>query len=308
MPIRHSYQTATADDPGSEVSASEWNADHQIADSVDFPVITSTPSGALDTLKIFAARRGGRSVLRMVGQNGIDVSIQPALFGNSIALWLPGTGTTAAINFGTSWTALNSGTGAAQSHPALGTTSDVLSMKRAAFGTGTTATGTSGIRTGVADFWRGNAAGRGGFFFHSRFGVETFASDLRIQVGLAASTAVLAGDPSAFVNCCMVGKDTGDANWQFMHNDASGAATKVNTGIAINNTDVWDFFMFAPPNGTSIAFEIRNAMTGASFTHEATTDLPVSTTFMCARASILSVSGTTAKSLSLNRMYIKTDL
>ncbi|WWT39610.1 hypothetical protein [Microcystis phage Mel-JY03] len=309
MPIRHSYQTATADDPGSEVSASEWNADHQITDSVDFPVITSAPSGATDVLKLFAQRRANRSLLRQVGQNGIDVTLQPAFFGNSIGMWLPSTGTTIGVFGLAAVTALNSGTSAAVSTPTVGTGSDIASMRRFAFGTGTTATGTSGARDASAHFFRGNAAGRGGFFQFARFAVETFASDIRVILGLTNNTAALAGDPSALVNMCGIGKDSADANWQFMHNDGSGTATKSNTGVAVNATDILDFFMFAPPNGTTIDFELRNAMTGAQLaTYQATTDLPVNSTTMVQRAGIMSVSGTTAKLLSVNRMYIETDL
>ncbi len=68
MPIRHNYQSATANDGTKEISSTRWNEDHAITDSVDFPVITSTPSGATDVLKLFAQRRANRSVIRQVGR------------------------------------------------------------------------------------------------------------------------------------------------------------------------------------------------------------------------------------------------
>jgi len=309
MPIRHTYQTATADDTGSEVSASEWNADHSISESVDFPIQTTTPTGATDILKVFAARRAGRSVLRTIGQAGVDVTLQPAFFGNSIRMWFPSTGTAPGVFGQPTLTAINTGTGAAISHVAVGTGSDIASMFRFILGTGTVAGNTSGVRDASAMYFRGNAAGRGGWFQHFRFGVEVSAADIQVQLGMAALTTALAGDPSAFVNCAMLGKDTADTNWQFMHNDGSGTATKVNTGVAVNATDVLDFFCFAPPNGSSVAFELRNAMTGASlFTHTATTDLPVNTTLLNARASIRAPSSTTARQLAIGRHYTETDL
>ncbi len=206
-------------------------------------------------------------------------------------------------------TAINSGTGAAISHVAVGTGSDIAAMFRFICGTGTVAGNTSGVRDASAMYFRGNSAGRGGWFQHFRFAIEVTASDIQVQLGMAASTAALAGDPSAFVNCAMIGKDTADTNWQFMVNDGSGTATKVNTGVAVNATDVLDYFCFAPPNGSSISFELRNAMTGASLaTHTATTDLPVNTTLLTARASIRAPSSTTARQLAIGRHYAETDL
>lgn len=309
MPIRHAYQTATSDDPGSEVSASEWNADHSITDSIDFPVISTTPTGATDVLKVFAGRRGGRSLLRTNGQNGVDTSLQPAFFGNSVRMWWPSTGTTPGVFGQATLTAINNGTGAAVSHVAVGTGSDIAALFRFILGTGTVAGNTSGVRDASAMYFRGNSAGRGGWFQHFRFGVEVTASDIQVQLGMAAQTTALAGEPSAFVNCAMIGKDSTDTNWQFMVNDGSGTATKVNTTVAVTQGQVLDYFCFAPPNGSSISFELRDAIAGTALaSHTATTDLPVNTTLLTARASIRAPTSTTARQLAIGRHYTETDL
>jgi hypothetical protein len=305
MGVKHSVASS---DPGL-IGATEWDDDHVIDGPLHLPLETANPSPLANTLKVFAARRANRSVLRMMGQSGIDVSIQPALFGNDIRLWGPNTTTTFGVIGQPTLTAIHNGTGAAVATPTPAATNSMTAMRRTQLGTGTVAGNSAGVRDPIAWYHRGSGAGQGGWFHFSRFGIETTAADIQVQVGFAALTTALAGDPSAFVNCAMIGKDTADANWYFMHNDASGAATKVDTGVPVTENQVLDFFMFAPPFGSSVFFELRNALTGALLaSHEATTDLPVNTTFMVCRASIRAPSSTTARRLSIGKVYNETDI
>jgi len=244
-----------------------------------------------------------------IGPADIDTTLQPALFGNSTFVWLPGTGTTVAINWGASYTARNSGTSAAQATPARTSTNAITSMSRATFGTGTTTTGASGIQTAATVAWRGNAAGLGGFFFAARFAVETFLSDIRVFVGLSANNATIAADPSTWANTVGIGKDTADSTWQIITRSAT-TLTKTNTAITINATDILDFYMFATPNAASVTFAVKNAVTGATLYADTalSANLPAATTFMYMQSHIQAQSGTTAKLLALNRMYLESDL
>lgn len=275
---------------------------------INLPAKTGTVTAPAAGLNLFNRLRGGRNTLRMLGPAGVETALQPALFGNSVSLWLPGTGTTVAINFGTAWTARNAGTGAAQAHPTRASTNAMTSLQRATFGTGTTATGSSGIQTTGTIAWRGNAAGLGGFFFHSRFGIETYESALRVMVGFSALNAALTGDPSAQNNSILMCKDAADTTWQIVTRGT--ASTKTNTGITCAAGDIFDFFIFAAPNGSNVAVQILNAVTGASLYENTniTTNLPTNTTFLYAHAQIMSTVGTTAKLLALNRIYVETDL
>lgn len=305
MGIKHSVASSA---PGL-IGATEWDDDHAIDGPLDLPLEAALPSPLTDVLKVFAQRRANRSLLRMIGQSGVDVSLQPAFFGNTIRMWTPSTGTTIGVFGQAALTAINSGTGAAVSTPAPGSGSDIAAMWRFTLGTGTVAGNTSGVRDPAAYYHRGSAAGRGGWFLACRFAVEVFASDIQALIGFTAATTALAGEASAYTNMAGIGKDSADSNWQFMHNDASGTATKINTTIAVNATDVLDFFCFAPPNSSSIFFELRNAMTGALLASAtATTDLPVNTTMLTARASLRAPTSVTARQLSINKMYIETDL
>jgi hypothetical protein len=291
------------------IGADEWDEAHTITGPLDLPIETEIPAAETDILKLFAQRRARRSLLRMVGQAGVDVSLQPALFGNTVRIWHPTAGAIIGAMGQGGLSAINTGTGAAASTPSIGSANNLTSMARFLFGTGTVAGNTAGVRDASAMYFRGNAAGRGGWFYACRFGIEATAADIQVQMGMAVLSTALAGDPSAFLNCAMIGKDTADVNWHFMHNDGAGAATKVNTGVAVTQNAVLTFFMYAPPNGTSIFFELVDAMTGASlFFHEATTDLPVNTTMLFNRASIRAPTSTTARQLAINRVYTEVDL
>ena len=260
-------------------------------------------------LLAFSRSRAGRHLLHTVGPSGIDIALQPALFGNSIYMWMPGTGTTLAINFGCSFTARNSGTSAAQATPARASTNSMTSMNRAQFGTGTTATGASGVQSASTVAWRGNAANLGGFFFFARFGIETLAADMRAFVGLSANNAAMAADANTWANTIGIEKGTADSVWYIVQRNAS-TATRTSTGCTVTAGQILDLMMFAVPNGSDITVRVVDAVTGTIYVDNVVlnTTLPVSTTFLYMQAHTQSVTGTTAKVLSLNRMYCENDL
>lgn len=265
----------------------------------------SPPSAPASGLTIYTRPRAGRRFVEMMGPSGLDTSLQPALFGNNVVLWLPGTGTTASIAFGKSWTV-----GATQAHPALATTNLLTSMSRATFTTSTTSGNASGVRMSASQFWRGNAAGLGGFFFFARFGVVTFQSAMQIWCGLSATTGILAGEPSAQNNTVCIGKDTADVNWQLMFRSAS-AVTKVDLGLAVAANQVLDVMFFAPPNGANITARVVDITSPASPVVLAdntvhTANLPVSTAFLVAHAESRT-NAASAVAIALNRIYVESD-
>ena len=308
--IKHAFTSAKPDGGDATlIQPSNWNAEHVVEDYLDFPANAIPAAPGANTLRTFARSRAGRMLPHVIGSSGVDVALQPAFFGNTICMWLPGTGTTVAINFGVSFTARNAGTGAAQAHPTRASTNAMTSLSRATFGTGTTATGSSGIQSAAAVAWRGNAANLGGWFYFARFGVETHEAAMRYLVGLSALNAALAGEPSAQANTVGIGKDSTDSTWQLIFRDGS-AVTKVNTGATVTAGQILDFMMFAPPNGSNVTCRLVDAVTGTVIVDNTshTTNLPVNTTFLFAHAQCQSTVGTTAKLLALNRIYVETDL
>lgn len=278
------------------------------ANGINLPAKTSTVSAPASGLNLFNRKRANRNILRALDPSGIEIGMQSAFYSNTIHMWLPSSGTTVSAAISDTWTARNAGTGAAQAHPTRASTNAITSMKRATFGTGTTATGSSGIQSTNFVTWRGNAAGLGGFFFHARFAVETLSTDLRVMIGLSALSGALAGEPSVQNNTIALCKDSTDTQWQIVTRGTT--TTKTSTGVTVNNTDILDFFMFMPPNSSTLAVELINATTGVSLysNDSITANLPAATQFMYAHAQVMSVTGTTAKLLALNKMYIETDL
>ena len=308
--ILHAFASAKTDGADTtQVQPSDWNAEHVVDQYLDVPDVVTPAAPAAGWLRLFAKTRANRATLNSIGPSGVDVAYQPAFFGNTIMMWLPGTGTTVGINFGNSFTARNSGTSAAQAHPTRASTNAMTSLSRATFGTGTTATGASGIQSAAFAAWRGNAAGLGGFFFAARFGVETLAADQRVFVGLSANNAAMAADPSTWANTIGIGKDTADSTWQIIARNAT-TLTKTNTAKAVVAGEVLDLYMFAAPNGADVSVRLVNAVTGAIILDDTalSTNIPASTAFMYMQAHTMSVTGTTAKLLALNKMYLETDL
>jgi hypothetical protein len=307
--IKHAKTSAKSDGGDNTlVQPSDWNAEHVIDQYVDFPDI-SNPAAPSAGLRMFARAQAGRMLPAFVGPSGLDSNVQPALFRNSTFMWLPGTGTTLSINWGCNFTARNNGTSAAQAHPTRASTNAMTSLNRATFGTGTTATGASGVQSGPTVAWRGNAAGLGGFFFFARFGIETLAADQRAFVGLSANNATMAADASTWNNTIGICKDSADSIWQIVQRNGS-TATKTSTTCTVTAGQVLDFMMFAPPNGSTVRARLVDAVSGTVYVDDATfnTTLPVNTTFLFMQAHTQSVSGTTAKLLALNRMYLESDL
>jgi hypothetical protein len=274
---------------------------------INLPVKASW-TAPTEGLNVFNRSRAGRNLLTIVGPSGIDTALQPAMFGNSIYMWLPGTATTVSINFGTNFTARNAGTGAAQAHPTKASTNALTSMNRATFSSGTTATGASGVQSGATVAWRGNAAGLGGFFFFARFAVETHAADTRNFIGLSANNAAMAADPSTWNHTIGLCKDVADTNWQLLSRGT--AATKTDTGLAVAADTILDLTLFCKPNDTKITARLVNTVTGAVYLDnvDVTANLPGNTTFMFMQAHHQSTTTATATLLALNRLYCETDL
>lgn len=259
--------------------------------------------------KIFTDSMATRRLVGSIDPNGNHFDFQPALFNSTTYMWLAGTGTTLAINWGTSFTARNNGTNAAQATPAKTSSSAITSMNRATFSTGTTATGASGIQSSETTTWLGNAANLGGFFFYARIAQEAFSGTYRFFVGVSANNATMAADSSTWNNTIGFGKDLGDSTLQFIMRNNGTVTTKNNTGISPSTTDIYDLYIFVKPNTSEVNFELRNAVTNALLSSRTEiTNLPSNTVFMYMQAHIQSGTGTTAKLLALNRMYLESNL
>ena len=118
-------------------------------------------------------------MLSQVNTLGMNYQHQPAIFQRKVSLWTAqGNGVTiATVGFG------NTTTGTVTTRN-VATTSFAASMRSVAFVTANGAGSSAGTRHAALQFWRGNAAGLGGFFFVARFYIDTVTATLRWFVGL----------------------------------------------------------------------------------------------------------------------------
>lgn len=120
-----------------------------------------------------------------------------------------------------------------------------------------------------------------GFNFRRRWGMATGATvaTRRGFCGLRASVAAPTDvNPSTLTNIVGVGFDAADSNLQIMHNDATGAATKVNTGIPRPSADRTGWIEVHlhshPGDSAAIAWTVTSSI-GLTASGLITTDLPV---------------------------------
>lgn len=275
----------------------------------DTPAITVPAAPLSGGLRWFANSGAGRVLPSIAGPVGVSTALQPALFGNSVCMWLPGTSSTPSINFGTSFTIRTSGTNAAQMHPTKTALNAMTSMNRAQFRTGTTATGAVGIQSAAPVAWRGNAPGLGGFFFFARFGLEAWSSTMRAFVGLSTNNAAMNSDASTWSDTIGLAKLSHDTMWCIVISGGSGGAVAV-TGLPVVEGQVLDLVLFAPPNGGDLGIRVSDAVTRAVLyeTLWGKTSLPSTSTFMYMQAHCQVTSGLSPKVLSLGQMYCETGL
>jgi hypothetical protein len=161
--------------------------------------------------------------------------------------------------------------------------------RRIGYVSAATAGSSAGARVNVAQFFRGNAANLGGFFISTCFGISdaAYVSGSRLFAGLYSGTAVIGNvNPSTLTGIIGVGADAGETTLSIMHNDGSGTATKIDTGMPANtvNIDWYQLLLYCPPNHNKVYYQmIRVDNSGAvsffpaSARGEISTDLPDAT-------------------------------
>lgn len=72
----------------------------------EYPAIANPSAPAANFLRWYARKISGRMMPKFVGPSGVDMVVQPALFGNRICMFSPQNGTTGTggTTFGPAWT------------------------------------------------------------------------------------------------------------------------------------------------------------------------------------------------------------
>ena len=278
-------------------------------------VPTDPVAAAASNLRVYARKFGGRMFLSTMGPEGTAKSTQPALFNANVILFAPSSGTVGTgTGFGTVWQSNGTVT-----HPTPIITAPAIAnqIHRTRYANvANTANQILGPKTNVASeqqFWIGNAAGLGGFFFSTRFEVDLWpASTARIFAGLSSNTAGVAASDSLSGDAVGLWHDTTDSSTTMSvvtRNNSTTTKTQVLFGtIAAGN--VYEFTMYCPPNGTTIFYEVWELVSGLGAIGQVSTTLPRNTVFMGPQVQMSNGTANTTvttTAIGVNKIYIETD-
>lgn len=211
------------------------------------------------------------------------------------SVWFPTNTTSGTQTWGIQWN--NTGTVTA---PTKSTTNKFQFFTRAEnLQTTNSTTNVAGIRPSATVVGFGNSSGLGGFYMTAVWGPATGCSNStqRGFFGMSTSTSNPTDvDPSTLTNIFGMGWDDDDTNVQFMHNDGSGTATKVDLGSSFpvtsaDRTDVYRITMYSPANSSTVYYKIEDIKDGDVATGTVSSDLPSNTVFFAPRG-YTSVGGT----------------
>lgn len=278
-----------------------------------FPAIATPATPAAGNVTLFGRAVAGRILPSIIGPSGLDTALNPHLGRNKVAMW-QGTGNNGTdTNFG--FVASSTGTSSTET---VSTTNLHTYMRRRSWLVGTASTtAVAGFR-GSATMWTlgGTAAGLGGFHLIIRWGPATGVSTSthRCFMGMRnVSSAPTDVNPSTLTNLFGMGYDSADANVQFMHNDGSGTATKIDLGASFarptaDRTAVYEVALFSPPGTTqSLSYQITDLVSAATATGTVTTDIPTTSTLLNPWGYI-SVGGTSSViGLMVSSLYCESD-
>lgn len=269
---------------------------------------TTTPAVPASGVKIFTRSRAGKRRLAQVGPSGLDYPFQAGLDVNAVAWYRPaGNSTTITANGFPAPTAFGTATAFNWANTNLST-----SMKGISYISAATASSSGGMKSNVLQYWRGNAAGLGGFYFCCRFAVTAQPANWRLLVGMYGSTTApgTTVDPSTLLNFIGVIKDSADTNLQFAHNDGTSTATKSSTGLGIPSTSqVVEVRIFCAPNSSTIniSCEILNGGGGPVDYSYSSTDIPANTQGLLPMLWVNNGGTASAVNPILYGMYVETD-
>lgn len=277
-------------------------------------VSTTDPSAPTGGVLLYSKQVAGRHLPKIIGPSGIDTVLQVGLSGNAVFMAAPASGTTAPTAWGGTLT-----TAATMSvQQTIASANPWLATWRKRFASAATAASVTGMRTAYTQWFRGSAAGFGGFFFRTQFGHNLNLNGSHLFVGLCASTGALAttaGAVAALVNMIGMGYDSTDANtgnWQLYRNDGTGTATKVDLGANALRSNVshgYDLIIYCPPGAaTEIFVRVVNIHTGVVVLDTSyTTDIPAVNTGMAFKAETSNVAVASATNIEVAKVYIETD-
>lgn len=311
MPINHTTNAGGLVPP-TVIGAADWDDNHAVTGTVEFPAVAAPTAPAADTVGIFGRKIANRMMAGFIGPSGLDSALQPLIARNKIALANPRGNATQVDVQGMAVTATGTATAAN-----VGTATIQQAMRRLEYAVTTASTtAVAGWRSNVAQYHIGSpSTPYGGFFFVCRFGRSRGSaanSTLRGFIGFSSVTAAPtdANPSTTIANALGVGCDDGDTNYHVIHRSGTAAATKVDTGIAkavADTTEMYELAMFTSPSDNNVYVQFTRLGDNTAFTHTISTNRPADTQLIAPRG-YYSVGGTSSViGYALSSLYIETD-
>lgn len=276
----------------------------------DLVVASGTPTTPSGGAKLYSRDLAGRQMLGQIGPTGLGLGLQPFLARTRVGHWnWPGGNTTALAD----GIPAPSVVGTPQIRTPA-STNLFTSMRRIGYQSAASAGSLASVRSGVAQFWRGNAAGLGGFFLAFRFGASDPATvaGAREFVGLSTATGAATNvEPDTLVNSVGVGQLSTSSNLHVIHNDVGGTATTIDLGVNFPadtlSVDMYELILFAAPNSSEIKYRVERLGTSHVATGSVSSNIPSTTTFLAIQAWRCNNATALAVGLDLVSLYIETD-
>ena len=273
---------------------------------VTLPEVASPATPAAANVNLYGTSIGGSTVPGFLGPDGYVHTVQSDLGEFNVCRYQP---TGNAVGAGTSGdTTMRISLIGVASAATTAVTNLHRMTRRLNIGTSPASTSAVGGLRGTDNLWRvgKDANAPGGFLARLLWGpaTGTTITTHRGFCGMIPSAAPGDVEPSSLVRMVGMGWDAADTNIQFMHNDGSGTATKVDLGASfpvptVEFEEVYECQLFSPNNTTqSVSYRIIRYNTtdktiAAVATGTVTTDLPAVTTLL-APLIHMSVGGTSS--------------
>lgn len=293
MPFLDSDKIDYSPNPGGSTQQVQYNNDGvmdgasrvTIDDDDLVLAVSATPSAPdEDTIKIYNSSVGGRPLLSIKPEVGSLYNLQPFLGRRRVQrVTANGDGTTVTSD-GTTLGTVGTATTAATATTNLHTASKRVELAVTVASTSAVA----GFRTAALQHFMGTST-FGGYYLVITYGPSrgvTTATHRSFAGMWGSGSAPTDVDPSTLTDMVGFGYDDDDVNIQFMHNNASGTATKVNLGASFpkpsaDTTKVYEGIIYCPAGGPDIYYQFTDLTTGVSTAvGSVASEIPASTTLV----------------------------
>ncbi len=288
--------------------------------SITLAGITNEPTApSAGNLTLYSKAVAGRMLPKWKAPSGVDTAFQASLGFNTIYLWAPATGGTAiGTGFGCTWPSCT----VTVTHPTVttGAGNQIKVMQCANTNVANQINGLVASAATLANVWRGNAAGQGGFFFQCRYRIMAIpaAAQVRLFIGLASlATGLVAADTYTGDLCGfdhITTDNTTTMSFATRDNVTTNRATFVVPALAAGNS--YDATIYSAPGGSTIYYRLVDLLTGSVLVDTNTTvtssniNLPRSTIFMGIQVGMSPGTATTTagtSAIGINKIYLECD-